>query len=79
MDFLPYRWLVRLEELRASMTMDKPLGDVWLPKSIMAAGSLQTANTTLSVKYNREFYDYGKTDVRVKLRFGEPDLKERKK
>ncbi len=69
LDFLPFRWLVRLEELRASMIMDKPLGDVWLPKRITAAGSVDTAGPSLTVKYTREFYDYGKTDVRVKLWF----------
>jgi hypothetical protein len=69
LEFLPFRWLVRLEEIRASMTMHKPLGDVWLPRRIMAAGSIDTAGPSLSVKYTREFYDYSKTDVKVKLRF----------
>src|SRR5437867_2152768 len=69
LEFLPFRWLVRLEELRATMTMHKPLGDVWLPRLIVAAGSIDTAGPSLSVKYTREFYDYGKTDVKVKLRF----------
>ncbi|GAG04058.1 unnamed protein product, partial [marine sediment metagenome] len=73
LEFLPYRWLVRLDELRASMTMDKPLGDIWLPKSIIAAGSLTTANATLSVKYSREFHDYKKTDVKVRFWFETPD------
>jgi len=73
LEFLPYRWLVRLDELRASMTMDRPLGDIWLPKSIIAAGSLTTASATLSVKYSREFYDYQKTDVKVRFWFEQPD------
>ena len=78
LEFLPFRWLVRLEEIRASMTMHKPLGDVWLPKLIMAAGSVDTAGPSLSVKYTREFYDYGKTDVKVKLRFEGFEPPERK-
>jgi hypothetical protein len=73
LEFLPYRWLVRLDELRASMTLDKPLGDIWLPKSIVAAGSLTTANANLSVKYTREFYDYRKTEVKVRFWFETPD------
>jgi hypothetical protein len=73
LEFLPYRWLVRLDELRASMTMEKPLEGIWLPKSISAAGSLTTASATLSVKYSREFYDYKKTDVKVRFWFEKPD------
>jgi hypothetical protein len=79
MEFLPVRWLVRLEELRASMTMDKPFGEVWLPKRIVAAGSVDTAGPSLSVKYSREFYDYNKTDVRVKLFYDPPTIKEPKR
>jgi hypothetical protein len=79
MEFLPVRWLVRLEELRASMTMDKPFGEVWLPKRIVAAGSVDTAGPSLSVKYSREFYDYNKTDVRVKLFYDPPSMKEPKR
>jgi hypothetical protein len=71
--------LVRMEEVRASMTMDKPFGEVWLPKKIVAAGSVDTAGPSLSVKYSREFYDYNKTDVRVKLFYDAPSLKEPKR
>jgi len=72
-EFLPYRWLVRLEDIRASMVMDKPLGDVWLPKLIEAVGSLSTAGNRLTVRYHREFFDYSKSDVKVKLWFDLPE------
>jgi len=49
--------------------MHKQLGEVWLPKLIMAAASVDTAGPSLPVKYTREFYDYDKTDAKVKLRF----------
>ena len=31
MDFLPVAWLVRVDDIRASMTMGQPFPDVWLP------------------------------------------------
>ena len=33
-DFLPAAWLVRMEELQASMTMSQPFKDVWLPRDV---------------------------------------------
>jgi hypothetical protein len=72
LDFLPARWLMRLNDIKATLIMDKPLGDVWLPREVSAHGSLSTANMDLAVKYSRQFFSYHKTDVKVKLRF-EPD------
>jgi len=68
-EFLPARWLVRLEDIKGSLIMDKPLGDVWLPREITAYGSISTANMELSVHYSHEFYSYAKTDVKVKYWF----------
>jgi hypothetical protein len=78
LEFLPARWLVRIDDLKATMVMDKPLGDVWLPRRIFAGGSISTANGTLSIKYSREFSDYSKTDVKVRFWFEDPKLNERK-
>ena len=33
-DFLPAAWLVRIDDLKASMTMSQPFKDVWLPKDV---------------------------------------------
>ena len=77
LDFLPFSWIVRMDELSASMTMHKPLGDAWLPREIRASGNIVTAAATLSARYSREFSDYAKTDVRVKLRFETDDLEKR--
>jgi hypothetical protein len=74
LEFLPARWLVRIDDLKASMTMDKPLGDVWLPKDISASGSVSTANGTIRVRYSREFFDYSRTDVKVRFWFENPEL-----
>jgi len=72
LDFLPYRWLIRVDDISASMTMDKPLENVWLPVEISVAGGVSTANGTFSVRYSRKFFDYKKTKVKVKLDFEDP-------
>jgi hypothetical protein len=74
LDFLPARWLMRLNDIKASLVMDKPLGDVWLPREVSAYGSFSTANIDLAVKYSRQFFSYHKTDVKVKF-WVEPDNK----
>ena len=33
-DFLPAQWLVRLGNVRATMTMHQPFPDVWLPRDL---------------------------------------------
>jgi len=73
LEFLPFRWLVRLDDIQASLAMGKPLGDVWLPREISAHGSITTAGGTLSIRYAREFFDYAKTDVKVKLWYEKPE------
>jgi hypothetical protein len=77
LDFLPLSWLIRFGELNATMTMDKPFDEVWLPKRLYASGAVRTAIGTYTVRYSREFFDYTKTDVRVKLRYdlSEPEKK----
>jgi len=72
LDFLPFRWLVRLNDVKASIVLDKPLGDVWLPREVSVYGSLSTANMDLAARYSMRFSSYQKTDVKVKLWF-EPD------
>ena len=34
LDFLPAAWLVRIDAMRASMTMSQPFAGVWLPRGI---------------------------------------------
>ena len=72
-EFLPARWLVRLEDIKGSLVMDNPLGDVWLPREITAYGSISTANMELSVHYSHKFYSYAKTDVKIKYWFESGD------
>lgn len=68
-DFLPGRWLVRVTKVEATMKMDKPLGDVWMPIEIYGMASLATASGDISISYRREYYDYSKAKVKVQFRF----------
>ena len=57
-DFLPLRWLIRLDELTASMTMGRPLDDIWLPERIEASGVMRMASGSTTVAYSRTFSNY---------------------
>ncbi|RPI22669.1 MAG: hypothetical protein EHM61_21715 [Acidobacteria bacterium] len=79
LDFLPGRWLVRIDDLKADMTMHKPFENIWLPGAIHAFGSVTTANGSLTVRYAREFFDYQKTDVKVRFWYEKPAAPQEKK
>ena len=76
-EFLPGRWLVRIEELYASMVMDEPIEGVWLPRRIWAAGVASTAAFELTVEYSRDFSDYKQTGVDGGVIFGRPKTKKK--
>ena len=44
LDFLPAAWLVRVDSMRASMTMFQPFEGVWLPKGINICAGVTLAN-----------------------------------
>ena len=67
-DFLPLRWLVRLDELTASMTMGRPRDDVWLPERIDARGVMTMASGSTTVAYSRTFSDYREAETGVRFR-----------
>lgn len=71
-EFLPYRWLVRMDELRASLVMHQPIEGIWLPREIRAAASASTASFDLNVEFSREFFDYKETAVGAGVVFGRP-------
>ena len=43
MDFLPGAWLVRVDDIRASMTMGQPFPGVWLPRTMNIHAGLTLA------------------------------------
>ena len=72
-DFLPAQWLVRVNSLRASMTMSQPFPDVWLPHDLNFAGSATFASGPIDVKYVLNYHDYRQADVKTKVRIREDD------
>jgi hypothetical protein len=66
--FLPGRWLVRADELMASMVMSQPIKDIWLPREISGSGKVTLASGTYEISYAREFFDYRQGEVKTKIR-----------
>jgi len=67
LDFLPAAWLVRIDDLKASMEMEQPFPGVWLPKGISIHGGVTMAPGSFSVAYRRDYSKYRKADVSSRL------------
>ena len=67
-EFLPLRWLVRLDDLKASMTMGQPIEGVWLPAQVELTGKVTTALGTYGVTYARSFSDYREAETGARIR-----------
>ena len=67
-DFLPAAWLVRINDLKASMTMSQPFKDVWLPKDVDMYFGAMVAVGAFNVRYHIDYKDYreAKTSGRIK-------------
>jgi hypothetical protein len=63
MDFLPGGWLVKVDDLHASMEMGQPFQGVWLPRNISIHGGFTLANGSYEASYRRDFSRYRKADV----------------
>jgi hypothetical protein len=63
MDFLPAGWLVRVDDLRASMQMGQPFPGVWLPHNLAIHAGFTMALGSMELQYHREFSNYRKADV----------------
>ncbi len=63
LDFLPAAWLVRIDDLRASMEMGQPFEGVWLPKNVNIHAGITLANGSFEAAYRRDFSRYRKADV----------------
>lgn len=57
-DFLPAAWLVRLTDLRATMNMDQPFPDVWLPKDVEVYFSAMLALGEIDARYRLDYQNY---------------------
>lgn len=67
LDFLPAGWLVKIDDLRASMQMGQPFTGVWLPHHLNIHAGILTALGPAEFSYQREFAKYRKADVSSKV------------
>ncbi len=68
LDFLPAAWLVRIDDLRASMTMGQPFPGVWLPRNINIHAGITLAVGSFEAAYGREFRDYREAEVKTTIK-----------
>jgi hypothetical protein len=67
LDFLPGKWLVRIDDLHASMEMHQPFPGVWLPKGIEIHAAITLADGTFQATYTRRFSNYRRADVTTRI------------
>jgi hypothetical protein len=72
-DFLPGRWLVRVGDVVASMTMARVLDGVWLPSRISMNVELSVAVGSYAGRYERTFTNYKKAEVGARIRMQVPE------
>ena len=58
LDFLPAAWLLRVDDLRATMNMVEPFPGVWLPAHVMVRVGLLTAAGPFALQYELDYHDY---------------------
>lgn len=66
LDFLRFRWLLRVDGLEASMEM-APVGDLWMPARVTTSGRVTTALGTFAVTLTRQFFDYRDAETGARL------------
>jgi hypothetical protein len=67
LDFLPAGWLVRIDDIRASMQMGQPFPGIWLPRNLNIHAGVSLALGPMEFSYSREFSKYRKADVSSKI------------
>ena len=73
MDFLPGGWLVRVDDIRASMTMGQPFPGVWLPRNLSVHAGVSLANGAYEATYARAFSNYKLADVKTRITIPKDD------
>jgi hypothetical protein len=72
-DFLPGQWLVRVDTVRASMTMGEMFEGIWLPRGIDMNVALKLALGDVDMHYTLDYHDYRRADVTTRI--GIPPVK----
>ena len=67
-DFLPGRWLFRLDDLTASMTMRQPFPGVWLPARIDMRAALSLATGSYEAAGTRTYDNYREAETGGRVR-----------
>ena len=67
-DFLPGRWLVRLDDLTATMTMGQPFEGVWLPREIEIRAAMSLATGSYEMTGTRSYRNYRAADSGGRIR-----------
>jgi len=73
MDFLPGAWLVRIDDLRASMTMGQPFPGVWLPRAMNIHAGVTLATGSFEASYGRTFDQYRLANVKTTIKVPKND------
>jgi hypothetical protein len=73
LDFLPAGWLVKIDDIRASMTMGQPFPGVWLPRELNIHSGITLANGSFEGGYERKFEEYRLAEVATKMRIPKKD------
>ena len=68
LDFLPAGWLVKVDDIRASMTMGQPFPGVWLPRGMNIHAGFTLALGSYEAAYDRAFTNYREGEVKTTLR-----------
>src|SRR4029077_2647024 len=68
MDFLPAAWLVRVDDIHASMSMSQPFPGIWLPRDMNVHAGVSLATGPLEATYARQFKNYRLAEVKSIIR-----------
>jgi hypothetical protein len=68
LDFLPAAWLVRVDDMHASMTMGQPFSGIWLPRHVNVHAGVTLASGSYEAGYARTFSEYREADVKSRIR-----------
>lgn len=72
-DFLPGRWLFRLDDLTVSMTMRQPFDGVWLPERTDMGAAASLATGTFELSGTRAYTNYREATAAGRILASDPD------